>query len=698
MVRQMAGAGNVVDALSTLLYARSEGNPLFIHELLYDWIETGQIEISGGQWQIKDLTHGQIPTRVSDIIRQRLERVNEDALALAEIAAVIGPNFDLDLVRETGGWDEGAALAALDELLDHYLVRERSKGRRFDFAFTHQLTQATLYANIPADVRRRRHRRIGQVLADLHGDRLDEMAGYLAHHFEQGGLPEEAAHHYHQAAQRALTIFADDEALEFLTQGLALTTRPRLRWDLLLLRESIYHRRGQREQQQTDLAELAQLAGILNDNECYCELLMRRIGLQHALGQRDEEATLIEQLKGYAACLDNPNWQANTLRVEAIYLLSTGEYDRAGELLPQALNTYRSLNNRKGEVKCCCTLAQLATERGHLNEVMPLVQQARNLAETEANYLLLFRVIYVAAHAAFVQKNYNTCEELCQQALDLCQQTGYLEGEADTQKLLGSVANRLFDIPQSFKYYNRAKTLYARLDKLQGQAAVLMNMGILSVSLGRYEEGGHAFAQAHQLFEQLQDVRGQMLSTLNLSAVALYQEDYPAAKSAAQASLNLARQLQTVHIEANALGNLGEAERELGEIDQAITHLQTALALRRSMETRPVDTVNDLCQLALAYLRQNNPAAAQQTCAELLDILQADEPSLLYPQQVLWVSAQTYYALGNPAQANEFLQAAYARLQTKLAAIPDDETRQTYIQLRFNQEILAAYKDGSWLD
>jgi tetratricopeptide (TPR) repeat protein len=264
--------------------------------------------------------------------------------------------------------------------------------------------------------------------------------------------------------------------------------------------------------------------------------------------------------------------------------------------------------------------------------------------------------------------------------------------------LLGSVANRLFDIPQSFRHYNRAKTLYARLDKVQGQAAVLMNMGILSVSLGRYEEGGEAFAQAWQLFEQLQDVRGQMLSTLNLSAAALYQEDYPAAKSAAQASLDLARQLQTVHIEANALGNLGEAERELGEFDQALIHLQTALDLRRSMDTQPVDAVNDLCQLALTYLRQNNLKAAQQTCAELLAILQVDEPSILYPQLVLWVSAQTYYALGDTTQAREYLQTAYARLQTKLAAIPDDETRQTYSQLRFNREVLTAYNNGSWPD
>ena len=97
---------------------------------------------------------------------------------------------------------------------------------------------------------------------------------------------------------------------------------------------------------------------------------------------------------------------------------------------------------------------------------------------------------------------------------------------------------RLFDVVSAFSHYRQANALHLTLGKLQGQAAVQMNPGILYVLLGKYREGVAAFRQASHLFAKLQDPRGQLLSSLILNATAPFQEEYSVAKEPAQENLN----------------------------------------------------------------------------------------------------------------------------------------------------------------
>jgi tetratricopeptide (TPR) repeat protein len=341
-------------------------------------------------------------------------------------------------------------------------------------------------------------------------------------------------------------------------------------------------------------------------------------------------------------------------------------------------------------------LAEIATHRGEFDSVSAFVEEARTLAESQANYTLLIKALQTAAYAAFVQQAFETSEQLCQRALELCHRTGFREGEAQAHKLLGAVYGRLFNVESARSHYEHADALYTTLGKIQGQAAIKINMGILYNLLGKYRDAIVAFRQAGQLFEELQDLRGQLVSDINLSAVAIFQEDYATAKDAAQRSLNLAREMQSVHLEATALSNLGEAEREMGDHDSALAYIEKGLSIRRSLDSQPADLGHDLCQLTLTHLCRGDLAAARQTSDELLAVLTAGETGMLHPQQMWWTAAQVYRASGDTQRAGELLQTAHTRLEEKAEAIPDTESRESFRQLRFNREIVAAYAQDVW--
>ena len=346
---------------------------------------------------------------------------------------------------------------------------------------------------------------------------------------------------------------------------------------------------------------------------------------------------------------------------------------------------------------CYCLLAEIAVHQGRFEEVRRFLDEAGSMAESEANQSLLIETLRVAFVAMFNRQDFTTAYRLSQQRLNLCRSVGHTTGEADAHMHLAQAATQLFRIEEARRHFAEAATLYHALGDRRGQAAVLLNAGLLATRLGQYAQEIESFRQAEALFKELNDLRGQTVSALNIADTARFLGDYTAAKAAALRGLELARAMKSLVYEANALAGLGAAERELGELPAAITHMEAGLALRRQLD-QPANLGADLCDLTIAYLRAGNLPAARQAAGEMLAIYDAAADHMLHPEYILWASAQTYHALGEPDRAQALLEQAHAVLQKAVAAIPDPESRATILRLPFNRELLAACERGAWPD
>jgi predicted ATPase len=140
---------------------------------------------------------------------------------------VLGREFDFDLLSAFWARGEEAALEALDDLLRHRLVDEGSGALRRDYAFTHHKIHEVVYAGIPRRRRQHLHAQAGVAIESLYGTEIEELAGELAFHFQQGqqvdkALTGKAIAYLHQAGERAMRLSAYEEAITHFTQGLAL--------------------------------------------------------------------------------------------------------------------------------------------------------------------------------------------------------------------------------------------------------------------------------------------------------------------------------------------------------------------------------------------------------------------------------------------------------------------------------------------
>ncbi|GAC1354112.1 MAG: hypothetical protein NVSMB42_11470 [Herpetosiphon sp.] len=598
-------------------------------------------------------------------------------------------------MRSVTGWDEHQVLDHLGELLDRGLVSEVTGRGRADFVFTHHLIQSALYANLPVEQRTRRHRRVAQVMEELYAQQLGEVCGELAVHFDRGNEPQLAIKYYLQATYHAIAVHADDVALHNLGAALLLQPDDPDRFRLIGLRATVHSRRGEREAEQGDLRELEAIAQSLDDEDCICDVLGRQIVLQRALGDRQGEERSISLLKERAAESGILRWWAEALQAEASHQLLLSHFDTARKRLAELLMVRRILNDATGKAECLALLAEATSLQGNFQEAEAMLIEARSQVGDQANQSLLVRTLRAAAVAATTRVDIDTAYALGQQMLALCQTIGDREGEADAYARVGAAAARLFRVEEARRYYAQAEVLYKMLGNRRGQAAVLVNAGMLAAYLGHYTAGINASRRAEALFTGLMDLRGQTVSAINIAAHALRQGDFHTSRQAATRALVRAREMATPVMEAYALANLGAAERELGDFEMAIAHMQAGLALRRSLD-QPVELATDLCDLTIAYLRSGDVAAARQTTDEMLILLRAAAQHMTYPQFILWAAAQTYRSLEQHERATDFLGEAYAVLHEKIAAIPDAESRTSFLLLPYNRELVAAYEHGKW--
>ncbi|NIO70856.1 MAG: AAA family ATPase [Anaerolineae bacterium] len=203
-------------ALAAPLYQGSEGNPLFVVEM----VRVGLAK--GGPWTAEhgqEMARAALPPKVRMVIEARLAQLSPLARELAGLAATIGREFTFAVLARASDSDEDTLVRGLDELWRRRIVREQGADA---YDFSHDKIREVAYATLSAARRRLLHRRVAQALEVVYADDLDPVRGQVAVHYERAGRPEQAIPYYQRAAEVARRVYANEEAMEYLERALAL--------------------------------------------------------------------------------------------------------------------------------------------------------------------------------------------------------------------------------------------------------------------------------------------------------------------------------------------------------------------------------------------------------------------------------------------------------------------------------------------
>jgi serine/threonine protein kinase/tetratricopeptide (TPR) repeat protein len=216
---------NVPWGLAEAVHRQTEGNPLFVQEVVRYLAEDGLIARKEGQWHPTRDTplEMSIPEGLRDVIGKRLSLLTTECNRLLSVASVIGREFALNTLKAVAGMNEDVFANSLKEAVRLSVLEERSQKGLVRYRFTHAFFRQTLYEEMIAPHRLKLHQQVARALETLYAKRLKEHAAELAEHFSHSTDPADlrkAVAYGEMAAKRATDVYAYGEAVRVLAQAL----------------------------------------------------------------------------------------------------------------------------------------------------------------------------------------------------------------------------------------------------------------------------------------------------------------------------------------------------------------------------------------------------------------------------------------------------------------------------------------------
>jgi len=280
------------EALAGLIHGRTDGNPLFLTDVVDDLVRQGSIVQTDGGWELRPALEEiglSVPESLRHMLDRQLDQLSPDEHRLLEAGSVSGEEFsvlEVAAALEAGpaqveAWSEG--LARRHQFIKVVGVEQAPEaGVTSRYGFIHSLYRHAIDARLTGAVRARLHQRIGEYKEAGRGDRAGATAAELAVHFEQARDHRRASRYLALAADNAVHRHANRMAVEYLSRALA------------LVQHGPEEERG--TQQMLLLEQLGRVRRLMGDMKGAAEDFARWAAAAHRDGRvRDEVRALLYQ-------------------------------------------------------------------------------------------------------------------------------------------------------------------------------------------------------------------------------------------------------------------------------------------------------------------------------------------------------------------------------------------------------------------
>jgi class 3 adenylate cyclase/predicted ATPase len=196
------------------IVARADGVPLHVEELTKMLQETG----AGRSGAAVDMAS--IPETLEGSLMARLDQLN-DAKRVAQVAALLGREFEFGLLQAVSQLDADKLKLGLDQLVSGGLLYTRRAEQEEQYIFKHALIQDASYNSMLKSRRREYHLRAATALQDLYPTQAARQPELVARHAMEGEDWHAAARLWLSAGLQAVRASANREAITYLQAGLS---------------------------------------------------------------------------------------------------------------------------------------------------------------------------------------------------------------------------------------------------------------------------------------------------------------------------------------------------------------------------------------------------------------------------------------------------------------------------------------------
>lgn len=587
----LAGGGLNAE-LAVHLYRETEGNPLFVVEAMR--MGVGEAKDTGPQVALHGF--GRSPT-VQAVITARLAQLSLQARELVGLAAVIGRAFTFEVLGRASGGDEDTLVRSLDELWRRRIIREQGVNA---YDFSHEKLREGAYAALHTAQRCLLHRHVAEALEMVYAQTLDLVSGYIATHYEQAGMVEQAVTYYQRAAEAAQRIYANAEALALSQRGLALLAMAppapsQQEWPRMMSVQ-LYKQMGDilaltnqhdeaRNAYQCALAQAAPSDWVSQAH------LSRKIAQTWETQRRFEDA--LQTYSRAEAILDQASAEASSERWQEWIEIQSGRifihfWLAQVQEITELVEKTRSVVERSGTQAQRATFFQnlymmsIRRDRGVLEESLGYARSALAARQESGSATEIALARFFLGFAYLFYGDLDEAEAHIQAALAVGERAGDVVLQSRCLTYLTIVYRKRGQVEETSRYASRASRVATSLHWPEDVAMASANLAWVAWRQGNQSEAQATARAALEEWKALQvDYPFHWTALWPLISIALAQDQLSAAIDYARALL--APQQLLLPDALRAIVEAATQAWDSGRREAAYAHLQQAAALAREM-------------------------------------------------------------------------------------------------------------------
>jgi diguanylate cyclase (GGDEF)-like protein len=605
MKRWMEGAFHRQDVgreMLAFIYRHTEGNPLFVVQVLRTLVDEGAIWYAGDRWEWKPVSELRLPLAVSDLIQRRLSRLSPKAQAVLTTVAVLGREFDVDLAIASGAGSEDELLDAIDEGIAAAVLQPANERGGDRFAWTHGKMAEVLRDSINPRRRRKIHSLIARAMERQTPGAHDEIAT----HYDRGGDAAKAYEHALLAAESAHMVHAHHEATDFLRVAEKNATEP-----------------SQLAEVRARLARIAEVSGRYDEAEELCDLAIEWYSGQGNRGRALQLRRMRERLRSLLG-------QPARLTLEACLSLEREAAD---------------LGNREERVSLLTMMSQAYERLGDRKAAERIAWDCVGMSEGVGDGRLLADSLNRLA-ITLEQDHPEQATEIYRRALLIYRGLRDSRGEARCHNNLGIVLSLRGDHEQARREFNAAVALSRTTANEDMWGLASLNLGVCALKAGEFENARELFGESLAHFAGVKNSERQLYALYNLAHLDRARGDYESAAELYDVVLGTAQRLQQSDVEIGALAGAGLCRLEMGDevgARQAYTaatdklrsrpdwfqgrEVVEALAIRIAARDGNVDEAFDRFENSLTLTSSADVYSAAWLTAECAEVLYKHDPT-----------------------------------------------------------------------
>ena len=364
------------------IYYETEGNPFFVEEVVKTLVDDDIVYYKDGSWHRPSMKEIIIPQSVRIAIQTRLIALPDNVQEMLRMASILGREFDGNLIRNVFESDEDALISAIESAERAQFISEiesRQPGQ-VNYAFVHALIHATIYESVSGLRRQRMHRKAALAIESIRPTEFEA----LVFHYQEGGDLEQARKYAIKAGERALSLYANQDAVKYYKMALELGgSEVEKALTLTGLGQALY-----RESQYEEAVDcLKQAIPIYQKMKDFDQVAHTYAIVTHILRlMTDIETSIAFGEEGLELISDQPSSKGKIalMRIIGNGMMLRGWNEKAITRYRQALNEANQIGDIEEQAETLIRLGfgLCTTTQGDRKEGFQMLQEALKLAES----------------------------------------------------------------------------------------------------------------------------------------------------------------------------------------------------------------------------------------------------------------------------------------------------------------------------